>query len=86
MCPDTAKYVSSYGYICPRTAGSRADVLILLYMCAMDVSSYGYICVLILQVIGQTDIEGHIKALHICVLILLHMCPHTATYVSSYCR
>ncbi len=22
---------------------------------------------------------------YICVLILLHMCPHTATYVSSYC-
>ena len=22
---------------------------------------------------------------HICVLILLYMCPHTAVYVSSYC-
>jgi hypothetical protein len=44
-------YASSYYDMCPHTA--------------TYVFSYGYICVLILQVVEQIDIEGHIKALSI---------------------
>jgi hypothetical protein len=61
---------------------------------AMYVSSYCYICVLILlicymssycYVCPHTAMCLASSYCYICVLILLYMCPHTATSVSSYC-
>jgi hypothetical protein len=83
MCPHTAIYVSSY-----------RSSLLPLHMCPHTttyVSSYCYICVLILLCMfphtGVLAYRGH-RAKSECdntyVLILLYMCPHTATYVSSY--
>ncbi len=86
-------YVSWYYHAC---------VLILLCMCPhaticphtnIYVSSYYYVCVLmLLSVLIQIYVSSYYYMCHhatICVLILLHMCPHTTIvvillFVSSY--
>ena len=67
MCPHTAIYVSSYGYVC---------VLTLLYM-----SSYGYVCVLILLYMCPHTAMYVSSHCYICVLIRLYVCPHTAIFL-----
>jgi hypothetical protein len=87
MCPHTTVYVSSSFYMC---------VLIPLYMCP-----HPSICVCARTPlysgpipIGSRADDGwgvyliaiYVSSYHyICALIQLYMCPHTATYVSSYC-
>ena len=68
-------------YMCPHTTNTYYKfVLILLYMLsklrAFRRCCYSCICVLILLYVSSYY--------YICVLILLHLCPHTSTHVSSY--
>ena len=82
MCPYTTTYVSAYYYVC---------VLILLCICPhtiICVSSYSYVSLhrlhsgiqarILLYVCPYTSI--HVSSYYYtCVLILLHMCPHTTS-------
>ncbi len=68
MCSHTTTYVSSVSYV------TVCDCMLVLTVC--DCMLYMlYMCVCAIHVSSYY---------YICVLILLHMCPHAATYVSSF--
>ena len=74
-----ATYVSTSCYMCVLIRSSsllwhmctRTATCVYSSMILLHVSSYCYVCL-------------HMCAYCSCVLILVHMCPHTGTYVSSY--
>jgi hypothetical protein len=70
ICPHTAIYVSSY------TAAARPRRVPHTYTHSVSsVSSYCY----------KSRVLTPLQTQYMCVLILLHICPQTATYVSSCC-
>ena len=93
MCPHTTTFLSSY--YCIGVRHTTINWPSYYYICphpTIYVSSYYYLCVLVLahspllKTLSRMLLSGLSVILlyvssYYCVLILLHMCPHTATCV-----
>ena len=101
MCPHTAIYLSAYCYICVRIllyvcaraatymrilsnkAWSRPRIS-MEFNGAVDVHACPHTTVSATRR-GDALASAWSKRCYRCAPVLLHVCPHTATYVSSYC-
>jgi hypothetical protein len=100
ICLHTTEYVSLYYSVCPHyydmLPHTTICVLMLLCVCphtTMCVSSYYCTAIYMssyYEEAGAACAHRRVGRMasqrcHICVLVLLCMCPHTAMYVSLYC-
>ena len=81
-------YVSSHYYMCVLRERERKQRKLVFRSAHLStslyVSSNYYMCVLIETERKQRKLVFRSAHTTICVLILLHMCPHTTTYVFSF--
>ena len=90
LCPRTTIFVSSQYYTCPHTT------ICVLYVSSFYVVYMFGICLMpgVSNHMGHTSAYYYVSSVYLstmcvlipgCVLILLHICPHTiTTYVSSH--